>query len=34
MRGLARIVHTYPAQSGAIRLAALAFLRDQPVVDW
>jgi len=34
MRGLARIVHTYPAQSGAIRLAALAFFRDQPVVDW
>ena len=29
MRELARIVHTYPAQSGAIRLAALAYWRNQ-----
>jgi pyruvate/2-oxoglutarate dehydrogenase complex dihydrolipoamide dehydrogenase (E3) component len=32
MRELAGILHTYPAQSEAIRLAALAFMRDQP--DW
>jgi pyruvate/2-oxoglutarate dehydrogenase complex dihydrolipoamide dehydrogenase (E3) component len=30
MRDLARIIHTYPAQSEAIRLAALAFERDNP----
>jgi pyruvate/2-oxoglutarate dehydrogenase complex dihydrolipoamide dehydrogenase (E3) component len=29
MRKLARILHTYPAQSDAIRLAAVAFLRDE-----
>jgi pyruvate/2-oxoglutarate dehydrogenase complex dihydrolipoamide dehydrogenase (E3) component len=29
MRKLARILHTYPAQSDAIRLAAAAFLRDE-----
>jgi pyruvate/2-oxoglutarate dehydrogenase complex dihydrolipoamide dehydrogenase (E3) component len=34
MRELARIVHTYPAQSGAIRLAALAYWRNQSVMDW
>jgi pyruvate/2-oxoglutarate dehydrogenase complex dihydrolipoamide dehydrogenase (E3) component len=28
MRRLAGILHTYPAQSDAIRLAALAYLRD------
>jgi pyruvate/2-oxoglutarate dehydrogenase complex dihydrolipoamide dehydrogenase (E3) component len=30
MRRLAGILHTYPAQSDAIRLAALAYLNDQP----
>jgi pyruvate/2-oxoglutarate dehydrogenase complex dihydrolipoamide dehydrogenase (E3) component len=34
MRTLARVVHTYPAQSGAVRLAALAYLRDQAVMGW
>jgi len=29
MRQLANILHTYPAQSDAIRLAALAFVADQ-----
>jgi hypothetical protein len=28
MRELARVIHTYPAQSEAIRLAALAFEDD------
>jgi pyruvate/2-oxoglutarate dehydrogenase complex dihydrolipoamide dehydrogenase (E3) component len=31
MRRLAEILHTYPAQSGAIRLAAMAFLKDLPI---
>jgi pyruvate/2-oxoglutarate dehydrogenase complex dihydrolipoamide dehydrogenase (E3) component len=31
MRGLAAILHTYPAQSDAIRLAAMAYMNDQPV---
>jgi len=34
MRQLANILHTYPAQSDAIRLAALAYLGDQPVFAW
>jgi pyruvate/2-oxoglutarate dehydrogenase complex dihydrolipoamide dehydrogenase (E3) component len=34
MRDLVRIVHTYPAQSGAIRLAALAYWRSQAVMEW
>jgi pyruvate/2-oxoglutarate dehydrogenase complex dihydrolipoamide dehydrogenase (E3) component len=29
MRRLAEILHTYPAQSEAIRLAAMAFIKDQ-----
>jgi pyruvate/2-oxoglutarate dehydrogenase complex dihydrolipoamide dehydrogenase (E3) component len=33
MRELATILHTYPAQSDAIRLAAVAYMNDQPV-DW
>jgi pyruvate/2-oxoglutarate dehydrogenase complex dihydrolipoamide dehydrogenase (E3) component len=31
MRKLARVLHTYPAQSDAIRQAALAYTLDQPV---
>jgi pyruvate/2-oxoglutarate dehydrogenase complex dihydrolipoamide dehydrogenase (E3) component len=31
MRRLAGMLHTYPAQSEAIRLAAMAFIKDQPV---
>ena len=31
MRQLATILHTYPAQSDAIRLAATAYMNDQPV---
>jgi pyruvate/2-oxoglutarate dehydrogenase complex dihydrolipoamide dehydrogenase (E3) component len=31
MRRLADILHTYPTQSDAIRLAAVAYLNDQPV---
>jgi pyruvate/2-oxoglutarate dehydrogenase complex dihydrolipoamide dehydrogenase (E3) component len=31
MRKLARVLHTYPAQSDAIRMAALAYTLDQPV---
>jgi pyruvate/2-oxoglutarate dehydrogenase complex dihydrolipoamide dehydrogenase (E3) component len=31
MRELATILHTYPAQSDAIRLAAVAYMNDQPV---
>jgi len=31
MRRLADILHTYPAQSEAIRLAAVAYLSDQPI---
>jgi len=30
LRRLAGILHTYPAQSDAIRLAAMAYLNDQP----
>lgn len=30
MRALAGILHTYPAQTEAIRLAAVAYMRDQP----
>ncbi len=33
MRDLARVIHTYPAQSEAIRMAAIAFMRDQAVSD-
>jgi pyruvate/2-oxoglutarate dehydrogenase complex dihydrolipoamide dehydrogenase (E3) component len=31
MRQLASILHTYPAQSDAIRLAAIAYVNNQPV---
>jgi pyruvate/2-oxoglutarate dehydrogenase complex dihydrolipoamide dehydrogenase (E3) component len=31
MRRLAGIMHTYPAQSGAIRLAAMAFMRREAI---
>jgi pyruvate/2-oxoglutarate dehydrogenase complex dihydrolipoamide dehydrogenase (E3) component len=31
MRQLATILHTYPAQSDAIRLAATAYVNNQPV---
>ena len=31
MRQLATILHTYPAQSDAIRLAAMAFVNNQPL---
>ena len=31
MRQLATILHTYPAQSDAIRLAAMAYVNNQPV---
>jgi pyruvate/2-oxoglutarate dehydrogenase complex dihydrolipoamide dehydrogenase (E3) component len=31
MRRLATILHTYPTQSDAIRLAAMAFVNDHPV---
>ena len=34
MRRLAEILHTYPAQSCAIQMAAQAFVRNQPVVPW
>ncbi|HEY5337936.1 MAG TPA: mercuric reductase [Rhizomicrobium sp.] len=30
MRALSRVIHTYPAQSEAIRLAALAYEKDHP----
>jgi pyruvate/2-oxoglutarate dehydrogenase complex dihydrolipoamide dehydrogenase (E3) component len=30
MRDLARVIHTYPAQSEAIRMAAVAYERDHP----
>jgi pyruvate/2-oxoglutarate dehydrogenase complex dihydrolipoamide dehydrogenase (E3) component len=30
MNELANVVHTYPAESGAILLAALAYVRDRP----
>ncbi len=33
MRDLARVVHTYPTQSEAIRLAAIAYERDQAVTE-
>jgi len=33
MRRLADILHTYPAQSDAIRLAAVSYLRDQPITS-
>jgi pyruvate/2-oxoglutarate dehydrogenase complex dihydrolipoamide dehydrogenase (E3) component len=33
MRQLATILHTYPAQSGAIRLAALAYIDNQPAAS-
>jgi pyruvate/2-oxoglutarate dehydrogenase complex dihydrolipoamide dehydrogenase (E3) component len=33
MRDLARVIHTYPAQSEAIRLAALAYEKDRPGND-
>ena len=32
MRRLAEILHTYPAQSDAIRMAAVAYLDDEPVL--
>jgi pyruvate/2-oxoglutarate dehydrogenase complex dihydrolipoamide dehydrogenase (E3) component len=28
LRDLARVVHTYPAQSDAIRMAAMAYVED------
>jgi pyruvate/2-oxoglutarate dehydrogenase complex dihydrolipoamide dehydrogenase (E3) component len=31
MRELATILHTYPTLSDAIRLAAVAYVNDQPV---
>ena len=31
MNDLANVIHTYPAQSGAIMLAALAYVRDQAI---
>jgi pyruvate/2-oxoglutarate dehydrogenase complex dihydrolipoamide dehydrogenase (E3) component len=34
MRQLANILHTYPAQSDAIRLAASAYMDNQPVCAW
>jgi pyruvate/2-oxoglutarate dehydrogenase complex dihydrolipoamide dehydrogenase (E3) component len=34
MRRLATILHSYPAQSDAIRLAALAFVRNEPATRW
>ena len=34
MRQLANIIHTYPAQSDAIRLAALAYMGNQPDFAW
>jgi pyruvate/2-oxoglutarate dehydrogenase complex dihydrolipoamide dehydrogenase (E3) component len=34
MRRLATMLHTYPAQSGAIYQAAMAFARDQPAERW
>jgi pyruvate/2-oxoglutarate dehydrogenase complex dihydrolipoamide dehydrogenase (E3) component len=34
MRRLSTILHTYPSQTDAIRLAALAFVRDQPAERW
>ncbi len=34
MRRLASVLHTYPAQSGAIYQAAMAFARNQPAARW
>jgi len=34
MRRLADILHTYPAQSCAIQLAARAFVRNQPIIPF
>ncbi|MGB6603471.1 MAG: FAD-containing oxidoreductase [Steroidobacteraceae bacterium] len=34
MRQLSRILHSYPAQSDAIRLAAMAYVRNQPALPW
>jgi len=34
MRRLATILHAYPAQSDAIRLAALAYMRNQDPASW
>jgi pyruvate/2-oxoglutarate dehydrogenase complex dihydrolipoamide dehydrogenase (E3) component len=34
MRRLAGILHTYPTQTDAIRLAALAYVDDQPAERW
>jgi pyruvate/2-oxoglutarate dehydrogenase complex dihydrolipoamide dehydrogenase (E3) component len=34
MRRLATMLHTYPAQSGAIHEAAMAYLRNQPNPRW
>jgi pyruvate/2-oxoglutarate dehydrogenase complex dihydrolipoamide dehydrogenase (E3) component len=34
MRRLAEILHTYPAQSSAIQMAAQAFVRNESVVPW
>jgi pyruvate/2-oxoglutarate dehydrogenase complex dihydrolipoamide dehydrogenase (E3) component len=34
MRRLATMLHTYPAQSCAIQMAAQAFVRNQPIVPW
>ena len=34
MRQLAGILHSYPSQSDAIRLAALAYVKNQPMAAW
>lgn len=34
MRRLAEILHTYPAQSDAIHLAAVAYVKNQPTSSW
>ena len=31
---LAEILHTYPAQSCAIQMAARAFVRNQPIIPF
>jgi pyruvate/2-oxoglutarate dehydrogenase complex dihydrolipoamide dehydrogenase (E3) component len=33
MRQLSKILHSYPAQSDAIRLAAMAYMRSQPALQ-
>jgi hypothetical protein len=34
MRRLAGMLQTYPAQSGAIHQAAMAFIRNQAIEHW